>query len=63
MKKRILIACAFAGGTLSLAIPFAARATTQAASVPPACFVIAGPNGLTVQAGYAPTGPAGCQQL
>lgn len=63
MRKRILIGCALAGGGLAVAVPLAATTTTQAASVPAACVVINGPNGVTVQAGYAPTGPAGCTQL
>lgn len=63
MRKRILLACAIAGGSLAVAVPLAATAGSEAASIPAACVVIHGPNGATIQAGYAPTGPTGCTQV
>lgn len=61
MRKRILLACAIAGGSLAVAAPLAATAGSEAASIPAACVVIHGP--ATIQAGYAPTGPTGCTQV
>lgn len=63
MRKRILVACAFAGSGLALVVPLAAGTSSKATSVPAACVVVNGPNGATIQAGYAPTGPAGCTQI
>ena len=63
MSKRIFVACAFVGGGLALALPLAAGAARQATPVPAACVVVNGPSGITVQAGYAPTGPDGCAQV
>lgn len=60
MKRRVLFGMvAAAGGLSALALAPAAHATT----VPPACVVVHGPNGLSLQVGYSPTGPAGCQQV
>jgi hypothetical protein len=59
---RVRTICAGLAGlaTLAVAAPTIASAATP---VPPACVVVNGPNGLTVQAGYAPNGPADCQTL
>jgi hypothetical protein len=46
--------------TLGLVAPTVASA---AGPVPAACVVVNGPSGLTVQVGYAPSGPADCQTL
>lgn len=59
MRKRVLLAMVV-GGTLSVLAP-AAYAT--ATTLPPACVVVHGPSGATVQVGYAPNGPGACRQL
>ena len=60
MRVRTIFAGLVALATLGLVAPTIASA---AGPVPPACVVVNGPNGLTVQAGYAPNGPADCQTL
>ncbi|HWE55202.1 MAG TPA: hypothetical protein VG435_06790 [Acidimicrobiales bacterium] len=60
MKRRVLFGIVAVTGALSaLALAPAAHAT----SVPPACVVVHGPNGLSLQVGYSPTGPSGCGQV
>jgi hypothetical protein len=65
MKRRVLVAVTAAtiGAGLYLAMPGASAKPHAATTVPAACVVVNGPNGLTIQVGYAPTGPAGCHQL
>lgn len=65
MKRRALLAvtAATVGGGLYLAMPGASAKSHAATTVPAECVVVNGPNGLTIQVGYAPTGPAGCHQL
>lgn len=60
MKKRVAIVAGVVGA-LSLVAPAAmfAGASASAAGSDP-CVVIHGPNGLTIQVGYAPNGPTGC---
>jgi len=60
VRVRTIYAGLVALATLGLVAPAIASA---AGPVPPACVVVNGPSGLTVQAGYAPDGPAGCQTL
>ena len=64
MKRRILLAATAltVGGGLYLLVP-GADAKPHAATIPPACVVVNGPNGLTVQVGYAPNGPSDCHQI
>ena len=64
MKKRVAIVAGVVG-TLSLLAPAAALAATSSSqtTVGPECVVITGPNGLTIQVGFAPTGPAGCRHI
>jgi len=57
MRVRMII-----GGCL-VAATGAMVPALAAGPVPPACVVVAGPNGLNVQAGYAPNGPADCTTL
>jgi hypothetical protein len=61
MRRRLLVVALAVGGCLSVLAPLAGPA--KAATVPPACVVVHGPNGLTIQVGYAPTGPSGCHQV
>ena len=62
MKKLLLFVSIVCGVFAFLP---AGPSTTGAAgtTVPATCVVVNGPNGLHVQAGYAPTGPDTCQQL
>ena len=62
MKKRVAIVSALVGAFMLL-VPFAFHTPAKAATLPPACVVVNGPNGLHLQVGFAPTGPAGCTQL
>jgi hypothetical protein len=64
MKRRVLLAATAltVGGGLYLLTP-GTSAKPHAASNPPTCVVVNGPNGLTIQVGYAPTGPGDCQQF
>lgn len=59
MKRRVLVAMVV-GGALSVLGP---AAHASALSLPPACVVVHGPSGATVQVGYAPSGPSDCQQF
>lgn len=61
MKRRIVLGL-MAGSALCLVVP-AAQAGTPSATVPPACVVATGPNGVTLQIGYAPNGPADCTHI
>ena len=62
MRVRIIIGGGLAlAATLSAGIP--ALAATSSSSVPPACVVVNGPSGVSVQAGYAPNGPSDCTTL
>ena len=61
MRARMII-----GGVLvaaSLGATVSALAAPATGPVPAACVVVTGPNGATVQAGYAPNGPDDCTQL
>lgn len=59
-----LLVTAGAGALVGLLVPLAsAHAATPSSSVPPACVVAQLHVGGTLQVGYAPTGPAGCQKL
>ena len=65
MKRRALLAmtAATVAGGLYLVTPGASTKPHAATTVPAECVVVNGPNGLTIQVGYAPSGPAGCHQL
>ncbi|HEU5034407.1 MAG TPA: hypothetical protein VFT62_06575 [Mycobacteriales bacterium] len=65
MRTRMIIGGVLVAATAGLAIPALASSPTSStgSTVPPACVVVTGPNGATVQVGYAPNGPADCQQL
>ena len=65
MKHRVLLAvtAATVAAGLYLAMPGASAKPHAATTVPAECVVVNGPNGLTIQVGYAPSGPAGCHQL
>jgi hypothetical protein len=61
MKMRIL-AAVLAGGTMGVLVP-GISASAHAATVPPECVVVHGPNGASIQVGYAPNGPPSCRQV
>lgn len=59
LKKRLLLG--LVAGLGVLAVPVAAGASVLPSQS--ACVVVQGPNGVTVQVGYAPDGPSGCTAL
>lgn len=59
MSRRLIVGLV-ALGAVGIAVPASYAATAQSSPVPSACVVVNGPNGATVQVGYAPDGPAGC---
>lgn len=61
-KLGIGVALAVGGLASAIWVP-AAHAASPGVTVPSACVVVNAPGGLAVQAGYAPDGPGGCQQL
>lgn len=62
MRARIVIGAVVLGSTALAGVAFAAP-TRPATSVPPACVVVSGPSGATLQVGYAPNGPSDCTAL
>jgi hypothetical protein len=62
MRRRLAILFMSAAAAAALVPTLAAHASTSA-TLPPACVVIHGPQGLTVQVGYAPDGPTTCRQV
>lgn len=62
MRPRMIIG-GFLGLAASLGAGIPALAAPSNSAVPPACVVVNGPNGLSVQAGYAPGGPSDCTTL
>ena len=67
MSRRLAImfvsAVAAAVAIPTVAIPTVAARAATAPVIPPACIVVHGPSGLTIQVGYAPDGPATCHQV
>ena len=65
MKRRILLAvtATVTGAGIYLFVPVGHPAKHSATTLPPACVVLNGGNGLTIQIGYAPNGPGDCTQL
>jgi hypothetical protein len=65
MTRRVLLAvtAATVGGSLCLLIPGAGAKPHAATTLPPACVVVNGPSGATIQIGYAPNGPSDCHQF
>jgi len=59
--RMIIGGCLVFAVSLGAGIPAVAAMTSR--SVPPACVVVNGPNGVSVQAGYAPNGPSDCTTL
>jgi hypothetical protein len=62
MRTRMIIGGCLVMASLGAAVP-ATVAVHAAGPVPPACVVVNGPSGATVQAGYAPNGPGDCTTL
>jgi hypothetical protein len=62
VKRRVLLAVmvATSGAGLFLLVPGSGAKAHAATTVPPACVVVNGPSGLTIQVGYAPDGPGDC---
>ncbi|HEX4864243.1 MAG TPA: hypothetical protein VFV02_09235 [Acidimicrobiales bacterium] len=65
MRRRVLLAAAAmtAGAGIYLLAPVGHTSKHAATTLPPACVVVHGGNGLTIQIGYAPNGPGDCTQL
>lgn len=53
MRTRLVLAAV-------LGLSAAGAAVQAAASAPPTCVVVSGPQGADLQVGLAPTGPDGC---
>ncbi len=60
MRTRLIIAATLAVAAAAGTVPALASSTSP---VPPACVVANGPNGATLQVGYAPDGPSDCVVL
>lgn len=63
MRTRMIIGGVVVAATAGLTLPALASPTKPAQPAAPTCVVVNGPNGATLQLGYAPDGPAGCRTL
>lgn len=65
MKRRVLLAVTAiaTGAGIYLLAPVGHPAKHASTTLPPACVVLNGGHGLTIQIGYAPNGPRDCTQL
>lgn len=62
MRARLVLAAVIASASAAAAVP-ALAAPAAPADLPPACVVVTGPNGVNLQLGLAPDGPADCTHL
>lgn len=62
MKRRLVPALTIVAA-VGVGVPLAQAASHPSATVPPACVVVNGPNGVHLQVGYSPHGPSDCTQL
>jgi hypothetical protein len=63
MRARLVLGAVIASASAAAAVPALAAPAAVPSDLPPACVVVTGPNGVNLQVGLAPDGPADCTHL